>query len=66
MLNIAINVYCTLPYYAGIMLNAINDRYAHNYAGIIGRSLLICYKVANITLKFLDKYSFGYESYVYN
>ena len=25
ILNIAINVYFTLPYYAGIMLNAFND-----------------------------------------
>ena len=25
MLDIAINIYCTLPYYAGIMLNAFND-----------------------------------------
>ena len=25
MLNIAINIYFTLPYYAGIMLNTFND-----------------------------------------
>ena len=27
-------------YYAGIMLNAFGNYYAHNYAGIIGSSLL--------------------------
>ena len=28
MLNVAINIYFTLPYYVGIMLNAFNDYYA--------------------------------------
>ena len=37
MLDIAINIYFTLLYYADIMLNAFNDQ---NYASIIGGSLL--------------------------
>ena len=40
MLDIAINIYVTLPYYAGIMLNALMTCYAQNYASIIGGSLV--------------------------
>ena len=32
MLNIPINIYFTLPSYAGIMLNAFNDLLCLNYA----------------------------------
>ena len=46
-LNIGINIYFTLPYYAGIMLNAFNDPYAHNYAGIIGGSLCMTQPAAS-------------------
>ena len=42
MFDIAINVYVTLPYHAGIILNAFNDLLcSKNYAGIIGGSLII-------------------------
>ena len=47
MLDIAINIYFTLTYYAGIMLNAFNDLLCSNYADTIGRSL-----VATIQLNF--------------
>ena len=39
----AININFTISYYANIILNAFNDPLCSNYAGIIGRSLIICH-----------------------
>ena len=41
MLNITINIYFALPYFLELCLMLPMTRYAQNYAGIIGGSLLL-------------------------
>ena len=47
-------------YYAGIMLNAFAAYYAHNYAGIIGSSLLLAYSMTMCLDPFI-KYNVHYN-----